>query len=114
MPVSYILQVQKTVPVHAVGGGAIVSSHPIWIHALILLYFIRMITHWCLFSFFTVSNEELRGRTASEQAQVIQWLSFAQHEIYPSSCVWVYPCLGIIQYNKQVCHICAITIVCDV
>ncbi|CAG0888836.1 unnamed protein product [Darwinula stevensoni] len=48
-----------------------------------------------------VSNEELRGKAVSEQAQVIQWLSFAQHEIYPSSCIWVYPCLGIIQYNKQ-------------
>jgi len=42
----------------------------------------------------------LRGTTDYDKAQVIQWLGFADSEILPASCTWVFPCLGIMQYNK--------------
>jgi len=51
-----------------------------------------------------VSNDQLRGKTALDQALVVQWLSFADNEILPSSYTWVLPALGAIQPNKQVMH----------
>lgn len=50
----------------------------------------------------TVADARLRGQSDLEKAQVIQWLGFADSEIFPASCTWVFPCLGILQYNKQV------------
>jgi len=52
-----------------------------------------------------VANNHLRGQSDLEKAQVIQWLGFADSEILPASCAWVFPCLGIMQYNKQVCSV---------
>lgn len=51
---------------------------------------------------FTVANEQLRGKTDIERALVIQWLDFADSEILPASCAWVFPLLGIMPYHKQV------------
>jgi len=48
-----------------------------------------------------VANEQLRGKTDLEKAQVLQWVSFADSEILPSSCAWVFPLLGILPYNKR-------------
>ncbi|KAG8227952.1 hypothetical protein J437_LFUL008758 [Ladona fulva] len=48
-----------------------------------------------------VANEQLRGRSDLEKAQVLQWMGFADNDILPASCTWVFPCLGIMQYNKQ-------------
>jgi len=48
-----------------------------------------------------VATESLRGKTVEAQAAVQQWMSFADNEILPASCTWVFPCLGIMQYNKQ-------------
>lgn len=48
-----------------------------------------------------VANEQLRGKSEVEKAQVVQWLSFADSEIIPASCTWVFPLLGIIPYEKQ-------------
>ncbi|KDR22664.1 Elongation factor 1-gamma, partial [Zootermopsis nevadensis] len=48
-----------------------------------------------------VADARLRGQSDLEKAQVIQWLGFADSEILPASCAWVFPCLGIMQYNKQ-------------
>ncbi|XP_069687245.1 elongation factor 1-gamma [Periplaneta americana] len=48
-----------------------------------------------------VANNQLRGQSDLEKAQVIQWLGFADSEILPASCAWVFPCLGIMQHNKQ-------------
>jgi hypothetical protein len=50
----------------------------------------------------TVANSQLRGQSDLEKAQVLQWLGFADSEILPASHTWVFPCLGIMQYNKQV------------
>ncbi|GBM41514.1 Elongation factor 1-gamma [Araneus ventricosus] len=29
------------------------------------------------------------------------WINFAESEILPPSCTWVFPCLGLVQFNKQ-------------
>jgi elongation factor 1-gamma len=50
---------------------------------------------------FSVGNKQLRGGSELEQAQIQQWMSFADSEILPASCTWVFPCLGIMQFNKQ-------------
>lgn len=49
-----------------------------------------------------VANEQLRGKSALELAQVQQWVNFADHEILPASCAWVFPLLGIMPPNKGV------------
>merc|ERR1711872_126240 len=49
---------------------------------------------------FAVANEQLRGKAAMDQAQIVSWMNFADNEILPASCTWVFPCLGIMQYNK--------------
>jgi elongation factor 1-gamma len=36
-----------------------------------------------------------------DQALVQQWLSFADTEILPASCTWVYPSISIMAFNKQ-------------
>jgi elongation factor 1-gamma len=48
-----------------------------------------------------LANEELRGQTPSDAACVQQWIHFADSEILPASCTWVFPCMGIMQFNKQ-------------
>ncbi|KYM88412.1 Elongation factor 1-gamma [Atta colombica] len=48
-----------------------------------------------------VANDQLRGKTDIERALVIQWLGFADSEILPASCAWVFPLLGIMPYHKQ-------------
>jgi elongation factor 1-gamma len=50
---------------------------------------------------FYVANQQLRGGSDVEKAQVVQWMNFADSEILPLSCTIVFPILGIIQYNKQ-------------
>merc|ERR1712142_598171 len=48
-----------------------------------------------------VANAQLRGGDSClHQAQVAQYVSFAQNEILPAACTWVFPTLGIMQYNK--------------
>ncbi|NEU33235.1 hypothetical protein GN156_21315, partial [bacterium LRH843] len=39
--------------------------------------------------------------TDEQKAQVLQWLSFADNEILPAACTWVFPCLGIMKQDKQ-------------
>ncbi|KAG7282633.1 hypothetical protein CRUP_021307 [Coryphaenoides rupestris] len=48
-----------------------------------------------------LSNEALRGATPQAAAQVLQWVSFADAEIVPPASAWVFPTLGIMQFNKQ-------------
>ncbi|GJQ65273.1 Ef1gamma [Trypoxylus dichotomus] len=47
-----------------------------------------------------LANEQLRGTTLIDQAQVIQWIGYAENEILPPACAWVFPILGIMPYNK--------------
>ncbi|XP_060935246.1 elongation factor 1-gamma [Limanda limanda] len=48
-----------------------------------------------------LSNEALRGATPQAAAQVLQWVSFTDSEIIPPASAWVFPTLGIMQFNKQ-------------
>uniref|UniRef100_A0A4W5PUX0 Eukaryotic translation elongation factor 1 gamma n=1 Tax=Hucho hucho TaxID=62062 RepID=A0A4W5PUX0_9TELE len=52
-----------------------------------------------------VINEALRGSSPQAQSQVLQWVSFADAEIIPPASAWVFPTLGIMQFNKQVCTV---------
>ncbi|XP_062380035.1 elongation factor 1-gamma [Sardina pilchardus] len=48
-----------------------------------------------------LSSESLRGTSPQTSAQVLQWVSFADNDIVPSASAWVFPTLGIMQFNKQ-------------
>lgn len=48
-----------------------------------------------------VANEQLRGKSDWEKAQVLQWVNFADSEVLPYSSAWVFPLLGIMPYNKN-------------
>ncbi|XP_071963817.1 elongation factor 1-gamma-like [Antedon mediterranea] len=50
---------------------------------------------------FYVANETLRGSNVQDQAQVQMFVNLADNEILPSACNWVFPTLGIMQFNKQ-------------
>jgi len=60
---------------------------------------------WCIFESNAIAHyvgsEQLRGTTPLDQALILEWINVADHEILPSSCTWVFPCLGIMQFNKQ-------------
>jgi len=49
-----------------------------------------------------VANDQLRGGKEDPlaQSQVLQWLNFSDADILPAACTWVFPCLGIMQFNK--------------
>ena len=46
-----------------------------------------------------VGNSITRG--GEQEAEVLQWIGIADNDLLPSACTWVYPTLGILQYNKQ-------------
>lgn len=48
-----------------------------------------------------VANDQLRGKSDWEKAQILQWINFADSEILPYSSAWVFPLLGIMPYNKN-------------
>ncbi|XP_038075313.1 elongation factor 1-gamma-like [Patiria miniata] len=47
-----------------------------------------------------VANSQLRGEDVLSQSQVQMFVNFADSEILPAACNWVFPTLGIMQYNK--------------
>ncbi|CAH8449943.1 unnamed protein product [Dicrocoelium dendriticum] len=48
---------------------------------------------------FFLGTDELRG--GKNEHLVTQWVNFADNGILPAVATWVYPCLGVTQYNKQ-------------
>ncbi|XP_029710495.1 elongation factor 1-gamma [Aedes albopictus] len=48
-----------------------------------------------------VANEQLRGKTDLEKAQVLSFLSLADNELLPAVHAWVFPMIGIIQFQKN-------------
>ncbi|XP_050674164.1 elongation factor 1-gamma [Leptidea sinapis] len=48
-----------------------------------------------------VGNDALRGSDLKSQAVIYQCASWADSELLPASCAWVFPYLGIMQFNKQ-------------
>ncbi|RVE46800.1 hypothetical protein evm_008584 [Chilo suppressalis] len=66
----------------------------------------RNLTHFfvvlfCVGIIYSVSDAKLRGGDAETAARVWQWASWADSELLPASCAWVFPYLGIMQFNKQ-------------
>ena len=52
-----------------------------------------------------VANNALRASESPvHSAQVIQWMQFADSEILPASCTWVFPTLGklLLNYKKMI------------
>jgi len=47
-----------------------------------------------------VSNNDLHGKTHTDAVLVQQWIEFAENEILPAALTWVFPCMGIMQFNK--------------
>ena len=37
----------------------------------------------------------------SNVLQVVQWMCMADNEILPAACTWVFPTMGIMQFNKN-------------
>ena len=52
-----------------------------------------------------MSNDQLRGKTAVDMALIQQYVNFADQELLPAVATWVFPTLGLMQYNKQVINI---------
>ncbi|TRY74973.1 hypothetical protein TCAL_08389, partial [Tigriopus californicus] len=48
-----------------------------------------------------VANEALRGSDPVQKALVQQWISFAESEVLPAACTWVFQVLGLMQTNKN-------------
>uniref|UniRef100_A0A1W7RAL4 Elongation factor 1-gamma n=1 Tax=Hadrurus spadix TaxID=141984 RepID=A0A1W7RAL4_9SCOR len=48
-----------------------------------------------------VGNEQLRGKNVLDQALIQQWINFSDNELLPPACTWLFPCFGIMPYNKQ-------------
>merc|ERR1712029_529401 len=49
-----------------------------------------------------VANAQLKGgSTPVAQAAVAQWMAFAQNEVLPAACTWVFPTMGIMAFNKN-------------
>merc|ERR1712223_2373397 len=49
-----------------------------------------------------VADDELRGGSEpAARAQVVQWMVMADNEILPAACTWVFPTMGIMQFNKN-------------
>ncbi|UJR10199.1 hypothetical protein I4U23_014414 [Adineta vaga] len=48
-----------------------------------------------------LSNEQLHGQNLTEQSEVLQWIEYADREINTVSTTLVYPCMGILQFNKN-------------
>jgi len=51
---------------------------------------------------FFLANEALKGgKDEVAQAQVVQWFSFAQGDLHPAVCGWLFPSISIMQFNKD-------------
>merc|ERR1712200_149364 len=49
-----------------------------------------------------VANDELRGGSGAEaRAAVVQWMCWVDSDVLPAACTWVFPTMGIMQYNKN-------------
>jgi len=50
---------------------------------------------------FAVANELQRGKDALTQAQIMQWISFAETHMLPPATKLVFPVLGLMPFNKS-------------
>ena len=49
-----------------------------------------------------LSNNQLRGETDVQKAQVVQWLSFADNELLQAVVPWIFSSLGVMSVEKDV------------
>ena len=49
-----------------------------------------------------VASETLRGTTVLDQSLVLQYVNFADNEILPAVCAWVFPTLGVMPQDQKV------------
>jgi len=50
---------------------------------------------------FLLGNESLRGRDIEETTEVLQWMQFAEQELLPPICAWVFPIIGVLQSDAK-------------
>jgi len=48
-----------------------------------------------------LANAQLKGKTPQAQAEIQQWIGFAENEILPPACSWVFPILRIMPKNEK-------------
>lgn len=48
----------------------------------------------------------MKGTNEYDRAQILQWIGFAEGEILPAGCAWVFPILGIIKNNPTSLEVC--------
>jgi elongation factor 1-gamma len=48
-----------------------------------------------------VANDQLKGKNEYDKAQVLQWIGFAEGELLPAGCAWLFPVLGIIKNDPS-------------
>jgi len=48
-----------------------------------------------------VANDQLKGKNEFDRAQILQWIGFAEGEVLPAGCAWVFPILGIIKNSPS-------------
>lgn len=70
----------------------------------VLFFVVVLVSKACYISLpFSVSSDQLRGKTPLEGALIQQYVNFADQELLPAMATWVFPTLGLMQFNKQVC-----------
>ena len=50
---------------------------------------------------FRLADESLRGRGVDETTDVLQWMQFADHELLPPVCAWVFPLIGVVESDAK-------------
>jgi len=48
-----------------------------------------------------LATDQLRGNGIDAKTDIQRWISFTDNEILPPACTWVFPCMGIMPFNKQ-------------
>jgi len=48
-----------------------------------------------------VSNDQLKGTTNEQRAEVLQWLEYGNTDVQSASATWVFPLLNLVDYNKS-------------
>jgi len=50
---------------------------------------------------FYLANDQLRGVSIEDQGFVLQWISFADHELLPPVSAWVFPFMGLMDLKRS-------------
>ena len=71
---------------------------------LLIMVCVVCINKSCYMQSLLVANDKLRGGAdLTNQALVQQYINFADNEILPAVCAWVFPTLGIMPQDSKVC-----------